>query len=449
MSSLRPALLCALPLLVVGLVRTQDLNLTISERPQYLDALGEPTSVYFTLSVMFLGDIREPSSSFAVDTFVDVAWRDDRLGYSAQAFACTKPSVGIPLLVESYAPSVCPDLCLTSSFCSGGATPPPWSPFLEVTNVAPASAGSALSFPTAYVRDSSPPRLNLALTEGTWALSSARFSAPILKVYPLQDFPYDRQQLDIYVESNAWPIEDVILVPSFSAAEIQATIERSKSMLGWDVESVSISAAPHAYATLNLTFHRISISVVVRRQPTLFTTRFVLIAFFVVIMMLFGSMHAEAITRVGAAITGFASILYLQFILGSLVPPLNYLTRIDKFMILALIICFICSVIGGAHSFREALARRAKEALERDAKKKDAPSTDASGSKAAAAGGAPIDIIMPVPSSASTSGEGGNQKTPSLLVRLNPFSGGSLADTFTYGLIFVAFSIATPIILLA
>ena len=137
----RLALLCSLPLLVTA-GRSQDLDSSINNRPQFLDNVEagttEPTKVYFTLTVMFLGDIQTALSSFSIDTFIDVAWRDDRLGpESPQAFGCTPSSVGIILNGESYAPTVCEGYC-DGGFCEGGAAPAPWSPFIEVTNVAPA-----------------------------------------------------------------------------------------------------------------------------------------------------------------------------------------------------------------------------------------------------------------------------------------------------------------------
>ena len=144
-------LLLLASLFVLAACRSQDMTIPINQRPQYLDAPGAPTPVYVTLSVMFLGDIKEPSSDFSLDGFVDVAWRDDRFGFaSPQAFGCTAPTVAILLLTESYAPSSCAALCDSGApWCgtNGGAAPAPWSPYLEVTNVAPQGGGAAGPLP--------------------------------------------------------------------------------------------------------------------------------------------------------------------------------------------------------------------------------------------------------------------------------------------------------------
>ncbi len=313
------------------------MNTSINQRPLFLDSQGnpvaEPTPVYLTLSVMFLGDIKEPDSAFALDGFVDLAWRDDRFGPSSpQAFGCTPSTVAVLLLAESYAPSYCADYCSTdSAWCGdGGAAPAPWSPFLEVTNVAPQFSGTALAYPFAYASEGAPSRLKLSDTTGTWVTATARFSGPILKVYPLQDFPYDRQRLEILFESNQWANSDVVLIPSYDADEVKNTILSSRSMLGWDVEAISVSTSDHLYSQLNVSYSQIAMTVTVARQSSPYGQRYIMPGFFIIIMMLCASIHAEGHVRVANGVAGFASILYLQFILTSSVPPLNYFTRLDR-----------------------------------------------------------------------------------------------------------------------
>lgn len=434
-SVLTVALLCALPAWVAA-QGPQNLNISINERPKFVvdELAGEnrPTSVYITLSVMYIGDINEQQSTFSMDAFVDVAWRDDRYGYSPQAYGCTQPSVAVGLLTESYAPTVCPDLCIDAGYCSGGAAPIPWSPFLEVTNVAPAS-GSVLSYPTGYVVDQAPDRLNLADTDGTWMTASARFSGTVLKVYGLEDFPYDTQLLEVYFESNAWPIEDVVLIPTYSPAEIKETIESSGSMRGWDVLSVDVSTTTHPYPQLGVSYHRAVLGITVRRQSSPYAIRYVLVEYFVIAMMCLASINAELAVRVGSAATGFASTLYLQFILASLTPPLNYLTRLDTFLILSLVVSFICSASAGVYAYRTWAAKADKDAAAKSKVKTDADS--ASIEIRGPAGGVAVLSSSPNPEPKTCS-----QTLKSLL---------SHEDVSQFGLIFVAYSIAAACVLLA
>ncbi len=78
---------------------------------------------------MFLGGIKEADSNFALDSFVDVVWRDDRVGpNSTQAFGCTPSNVGIMLQVESMASFVCNELCDENDLtpqCDGASVPAP------------------------------------------------------------------------------------------------------------------------------------------------------------------------------------------------------------------------------------------------------------------------------------------------------------------------------------
>ena len=433
---------CAAALPLLASCRDQYMDSATNQRPLYVDSNGEPivepTNVYLTLSVMFLGDINEPESAFSLDGFVDVAWRDDRLGpNSSQAFGCSPNTVAVMLLMESFVPSFCKGFCdpdlnpATQGWCGGGyAAAAPWSPFLEVTNVAPKFSGSALTYPYAYTSAGAPPRLKLSDTSGTWATATARFSGPILKVYPLQDFPYDKQVLEIYFESTQWASSDVVLIPSYDANEVRNTILSSRSMLGWDVDAISVRTDENVYTQLNASYSRIVLSVTVTRQSYPYGQRYIMPGFFIIIMMLCASIHAEGAVRVANGVAGFASILYLQFILTSSVPPLNYFTRLDRYMLISLIICFLSCLVGGAHVYREVAAKAAKEA--EGEVKRLADSADGAALRVREPASAPARSPLQV-----------------CLARRNPFSGESVADCACYGLVFVAYSIASACVLLA
>jgi hypothetical protein len=434
-------LACAAALPLLAWCRNQNMNSVTSERPLYVNSnnepVTEPTPVYVSLSVMFLGDISEPESAFSLDGFVDVAWRDDRLGpNSPQPFGCTPNTVAVMLLMESFVPSYCKETCSPiygegEKWCGGGyAVAAPWSPFLEVTNVAPKFSGSALTYPIAYTSAGAPPRLKLNDTSGTWVTATSRFSGPILKVYPLQNFPYDKQLLEITFESSQWANSDVVLIPTYDPSEVRNTILSSRSMLGWDVEDISLRVDDNVYTQLSVSYSRIVMSVKVTRQSYPYGQRYIMPGFFIIIMMLCASIHAEGAVRVANGVAGFASILYLQFILTSSVPPLNYFTRLDSYMLISLIICFLSCLVGGVHVYREVAVKAAKDA-EGEAKR-----------VADGADGAVLQVREPASAPARS-------LLQVCLARRNPFSGESVADCVCYGVIFAAYSIASACVLLA
>ena len=311
--------------------------------------------------------------------------------------------------------------------------PPAGSPFIEVTNVAPQFSGMALYYTNAYAQDGAPKHLGLSgdAANGTWLWATARFSGPLLKVYPLQDFPYDKQRLETLLESTQWADSEVNIIPSYDPEEVKRTILAQKSMLGWDVDAVTLEVGDHNYTQLMTTYKQVVMTVTVTRQAAPYGQRYIMPGFFIIIMLLLASIHAEGAVRVANGVAGFASILYLQFILNSVVPPLNYLTRLDKFMIISLIICFITCLLGGVHVYREVREKAAAKAAEGGAKKGDAE------------GGAAA-VVLREPAAAPA-----GSPLQACCARRNPFSGGSVADALSYGVIFVAYSIASACVLLA
>ncbi len=248
-------------------------------------------------------------------------------------------------------------------------------------------------------------------------------------MYPLHDFPYDKQRLDILFESTQWTSSDVQLIPSYDPIEVKNTILSSRSMLGWDVEKVSVSINENFYSQLNVSYSQIVMSVHVTRQSSPYGQRYIMPGFFIIIMMLCASIHAEGAVRVANGVAGFASILYLQFILTSSVPPLNYFTRLDRYMLISLIIAFICCLVGGVHVYRESRAKAARDA-EGQAKR-----------SAESAEGPVLQVREPASAPARST-------LQVFLARSNPFSGDSTADFACYGVIFVAYSIASACVLL-
>jgi hypothetical protein len=98
-------------------------------------------------------------------------------------------------------------------------------------------------------------------------------------------------------------------------------------------------------------------------------------------------------------------------------------------MLISLIICFLSCLIGGIHVYREVAVKAAKDA-EGEAKR------SADGAEG------PV-LLVREPASAPA-------KSPlqAFFTRRNPFSGDSTADCTCYGLIFVAYSIASACVLL-
>ena len=80
---------------------------------------------------------------------------------------------------------------------------------------------------------------------------------------------------------------DVVLIPSYDAVEVKNTILSSRSMLGWDVEAISVSTSDHLYSQLNVSYSQIAMTVTVARQSSPYGQRYIMPGFFIIIMIFF------------------------------------------------------------------------------------------------------------------------------------------------------------------
>lgn len=180
--------------------------------------------------------------------------------------------------------------------------------------------------------------------------------------FPVHNFPFDRQNLQITVASRYYTPKEI----QFIMDEINTSIANELEITGWVLDR-EIGFIPSAYriggseTELSQAAFRISAS----REAGFYIWRVIVPLLLIVFMswtvFFIDPNHLEAQITVSA--TSILTVIALQFTFAEILPKVSYLTRLDKFIQGATILIFLALIesittsaftIGGKH----ALARK-------------------------------------------------------------------------------------------
>jgi hypothetical protein len=261
------------------------------------DADGDPIPVKIGVLLIDVVDVNELQESFKVDFLLSMSWRDPRLSAAARG----GPMDDCVLGLEDV-----------------------WDPDVHPVNQRGVTRDRA--------RD-------VDIAEDGTVNFSERILGELSTALDLQDFPFDTQRLTIKLASFEYGPEDMILI------EDEATTGRVDDLFvgGWDV--VSNSTDPEtAVLSVNAQKHtRLDHTIVVARRWGYFIWKFVLPLSFIVLMAWSAFwIDPDAIgPQVGVATASVFSLVAFLIGLRGVLPPVDYLTRIDELVISATVLVFL------------------------------------------------------------------------------------------------------------
>jgi hypothetical protein len=145
-----------------------------------------------------------------------------------------------------------------------------------------------------------------------------------------RSFPFDNQSLSIQVESRNEPASQLTFVPDTAGSGL----DKSVTIVGWNLLSSSIQASQHAYSG-SQAFSRLTFSVTIGRPalqsfmknvfPVVLITLISLLAFFLP--------PTRSFERVFIGVTTLLAAVQFNIYLLGQIPPVDYLTLADKMMI--------------------------------------------------------------------------------------------------------------------
>ena len=162
-----------------------------------------------------------------------------------------------------------------------------------------------------------------------------RFQGEFSNKFPLADYPFDRQSLDLVFEDDAYDETTVVYVPDGDPIDMNPDVTLPGYDIGTPTLTISNSLYPTTFGDTSqqepYPYSRVTISVPVTRPAIAYLVKIAVPIFLVVIVAalsyLLHSSYVEA--RIGMGITALVALVALQFSMNTTMPQVGYLTALD------------------------------------------------------------------------------------------------------------------------
>jgi hypothetical protein len=257
-----------------------------------------PIKVSIGLHVSNLADINQSSETFDVTGYLMYSWRDPRLAYNTQP---NHPSTK------------------DSSFDKI------WHPAIEMVNFK-----SSNNSDTAVE----------ILPDGT-VMAQERFAKTLSSGLELQNFPFDRQSLDIVLESLKYGDKTVELVAN--ASKIGIGTDKFVSLSEWQIGKITGINSKSFFRPENQYYSRVTIEIHIQRNYGFYILKVMIPLLLITIASwsVFWIDPQEFATQITIAFTNLLTVVALLLVINDKLPRVGYLTFMDGFTM----ICFMTILI--------------------------------------------------------------------------------------------------------
>lgn len=252
---------------------------------------GKPVEVEIDIYLNDLIEINDAEKSFVGDVFFRAEWSDPRLAHDG-AQPCSVEQRQI------------------------------WTPRVQVLNRRNIDRVNAPEFTVA--------------ADGR-VLQTVRAYGDFSFQADLTDFPFDRQQLHFALVASV-PLEEAVIF----AREEHVGIGDSLSVSNWKLDNAGTHASEYYVAPIDRTISRVDVLFTAQRLTGFYTWQ-LLVPLFLVVMMtwtVFWIPLEFVAPRVGLVATSMLTLIAYRFSMASILPPIAYLTRLDKFMVASSVLVF-------------------------------------------------------------------------------------------------------------
>ena len=166
-----------------------------------------------------------------------------------------------------------------------------------------------------------------------------RIQANVVSPIDLKKFPFDKQKLEIIIEDKKNTIDQLRYIPNLEESGIDPSI----TFIGWNIDDLTAYQREHNYKLYNEIYSQYVFEIPISRIVinAIFKT-FLPIIFIILIMLSSFVLDPDKITT-RLAMLGSALVASVMFhvSLANQIPPVGYLTFIDKFMVLTYFIILL------------------------------------------------------------------------------------------------------------
>ncbi len=256
-----------------------------------------PLNVSIGLHVSNLADINQASETFDVAGYLMYNWRDPRLAYQPQPNETSRASSLDKI----------------------------WHPAIEMVNFKSSTSSDTL--------------VNI-LPDGT-VEAQERFSKTLSSGLALQKFPFDRQSLQIVLESLQYDARSIKLIADFDRISIGT--DSFVSLSEWQIGKATGTNGRSFFPPEKQQYSRVIVAINVTRNSGFYVFKIMLPLLLITITSwsVFWIDPGEFSTQIGIAFTNLLTIVALLLVINDTLPRVGYLTLMDGFTM----ICFMTIVV--------------------------------------------------------------------------------------------------------
>lgn len=191
-----------------------------------------------------------------------------------------------------------------------------------------------------------------------------RFTGPISSYHNLSNFPFDHHEFTI----DFVAVEETNNLIHFIADENNTWIGDRLNIEGWDLGDPRLEVTTHSFQKqAGLSLQKLSLLIDGDRNPEFYLYRLICLLALVVAMswVIFWVPPSRFEFQIGIGATTMLTAMAFIFAIGSQLPPVGYLTKLDKMVIWSIVLIFL-SIVEALVAGRMVLNGREPEALRLD-----------------------------------------------------------------------------------
>jgi len=257
------------------------------------------------LHIVELTKVDEVTNTFTIEGFMDLVWCDPRMAFEAE----NGEEHGGKILLKEKAQTLLDEI---------------WWPAVTFANQVNA-------------RNIENQELVL-LSDGTIEYKE-KFSAELEAHYDLKEFPFDRQKLEIEIESFAWHDDELI----FKMNEEKIGFSNDFEIAEWHIENVESKIESVKDLQDRATFSEFLMEIEVVRKYDYYLWKIIipLILLVIISWSVFWMIGDKLVDRMSISMTGILTIVAYQFIISDILPRVSYFTFMDTFLSISFLIMLL------------------------------------------------------------------------------------------------------------